>query len=314
MNNLSDTSPSLQVVYDQAFAISSPGAASGAASVSTVRRFSPPDFTDLSAIERETIARATKEFFTPQRPGQYVNFAEDLLQSAEQMKLSNGLHATIWHPQAAKAADAGLKSVLLIHGWCGYSSQLQHFVKPLLDSGLRVVAIDLWGHGLSPGEHSDCLTFADGILQAQAELGPFQHVVGHSLGAAAIVLACHAGLVLDSAVLISPPSILLVMEYFVAHKGMPAKLLEPMIANGERYVGKPRADVDTVLLSRRVDTPFLLIHDEKDRRCPIAVSEKLAADKTNRTLIKTSGLGHHHIIESPDVVANAVEYIVGSGN
>ncbi|MBU6453153.1 MAG: alpha/beta hydrolase [Cyanobacteria bacterium REEB67] len=310
MNNLSDTAPSLRLIYGQ----SSSSSSSGSASASALRRFDPPTQEGLSQVERETIARATKEFFTPLRPGQYVNFAEDLLRSAEQKKLSNGLHATIWQPRSRLAEDPALKSALLVHGWCGYSAQLQHFVQPLLDNGLRVVAIDLWGHGLSPGEHSDCLTFADGILQAQIELGPFQHVIGHSLGAAAIVLACHAGLVLDSAVLISPPSILLVMEYFVAHKGMPAKLLEPMIANGERYVGKSRLEVDTVMLSKRVETPFLLFHDEKDRRCPIVVSEKLAADKSNRKLIKTNGLGHHHIIESADVVEQAVDYIVGKKN
>ena len=170
-------------------------------------------------------------------------------------------------------------------------------------------AIDLWGHGLSPGDQSDCQTFANGILLAAAELGPFQHVIGHSLGAAAVVLASHGGLNIKSAVLISPPSILLVMEYFVAHKGMPAKLLEPMIRSGEQYVGKPRSEVDTILLSRRVQTPFLLIHDEKDRRCPIAVSEKLAADNNNRSLFKTTGLGHHHIIESAEVIEKAISYI-----
>jgi pimeloyl-ACP methyl ester carboxylesterase len=260
---------------------------------------------DLSIKQLIEIERASDEFFTPQRPN-LPDFAPALLACAQRQTLSSGLEATIW---SAAQSDTSTKSVLLMHGWSGNSAQLSLFVQPLTQAGYRVVAVDAQGHGKSPGERSDCVAFATAIKTADAEVGPFAHVIGHSLGAAAIMLALDSGLVIDSAVLISPPSILLVLQYFACHKRLPASMLEPMTQAGERYVGKTRDQADSLLVAPRIETPLLLIHDEKDKRCPVAVSESIAAGRANRRLIKTSGLGHHHIIESEDVVRQAISFI-----
>ena len=261
----------------------------------------------LSNLSREDMAIVTKsigEFFTPIR-SDYQGFEQTLLADAEEQTLSSGMFATIWEPADGKYES----SVLLVHGWGGNSAQLSGFVRPLLASGKRVVALDMWAHGFSPGVESNCVKFAEGIAEAQAELGPFQHAVGHSLGAAAILIAVYAGCKFDSAVLISTPTILLVMQKFLAHKGASANLLEPFIQMGERYVGKLRSQVDTLLISKYINMPLLLIHDELDRRCPATVSEQLAADAANRKFFKTHGHGHHHIIDAPEVIAKTVEYL-----
>jgi pimeloyl-ACP methyl ester carboxylesterase len=259
---------------------------------------------ELSSEELNTINKAIGEFFTPIR-GEYAGFDEALLVGAQEKVLTSGLHATIWPAAGGKDAP----SVLLVHGWGGNSAQFKGFVRPLQASGKRVVAIDLLAHGFSPGVESNCVKFAVGIAQAQAELGPFQHVIGHSLGAAAILVAAYAGVKFDSAVLISPPSILVVMEKFLAHKGAPHRLLEPFIQMGERYVGRSRAQADILMISKYTGMPFLLIHDELDRRCPVSVSEQLERDGANRKLIKTHGYGHHHIIEAQEVIDYTVKYL-----
>jgi pimeloyl-ACP methyl ester carboxylesterase len=258
---------------------------------------------NLSREDITTINKAMGEFFTPLR-GEYAGFDEALLVDAQEQVLTSGLHATIW-PSGSKGAD----SVLLVHGWGGNSAQLSGFVRPLLASGKRVVAVDLWAHGFSPGVESNCVKFAEGIAEALAELGPFQHAIGHSLGAAAILVAAYAGCKFDSAVLISPPSILLVMQKFLAHKGAPHRLLEPFVQMSERYVGKLRSQADTLLISKYITMPFLLIHDDLDRRCPISVSEQLEVDGTNRKLIRTHGYGHHQIIEAQEVIDQSVKYL-----
>jgi pimeloyl-ACP methyl ester carboxylesterase len=259
---------------------------------------------DLSREDMATINKAMGEFFTPTR-GEYAGFDQALMAEAYEQVLSSGLHATVWPTPGGGRAE----SVLLVHGWGGNSAQLAPFVRPLLASGKRVVAIDMWAHGFSPGVESNCVKFAEGIAGAQAELGPFQHAVGHSLGAAAILVAAYAGCKFDSAVLISPPSILLVMQKFLAHKGAPQRLLEPFIQMSERYVGKLRSQADTLLISKYISMPLLLIHDHLDRRCPVSVSEQLAAAAANRKLIKTHGYGHHHIIEAQEVIDYTVEYL-----
>jgi len=263
-----------------------------------------PALSELSREDLHTINMAMGEFFTPVR-GEYKGFAEDLLKDAYEEVLPTGLHATIW----PSAAGDDAPSVLLVHGWGGNSAQLSHFVRPLLASGKRVVAVDMWAHGFSPGVESNCIKFAEGIAQAQAELGPFEHAVGHSLGAAAILTASYSGVKFKSAVLISPPSILLVMQKFLAHKGAPERLLEPLILMSETYVGKLRCQADSLMISKFVSMPMLLIHDDMDRRCPSAVSEQLALDAPNRKLIKTHGYGHHHIIKAKEVIDFTIEYL-----
>ena len=89
---------------------------------------------DLNQVESEAIARATIEFFTPQRM-EYKGFSAELIADAQVKKLSNGLHATTW--SGGLSADA--PTVLLVHGWCGNSVQMSGFVKPILASGKRVV-------------------------------------------------------------------------------------------------------------------------------------------------------------------------------
>jgi pimeloyl-ACP methyl ester carboxylesterase len=284
-------------------------------SATDMRYAAPPAVLDnISKDEMTIINKAMGEFFTPVRT-EYAGFDQELMIDAHEHILESGIHATIWEAEGEHRWFESLlpDSVLLVHGWGGNSAQLSKFVRPLLAAGKRVVAIDMWAHGFSPGVESNCVKFAEGIAQAQAELGPFQHAVGHSLGAAAILVANYAGVKFDSAVLISPPSILLVMQKFLAHKGAPAKLLEPFVQMSERYVGKLRFQADTLLISKYISMPFLLIHDDQDRRCPISVSEKLASDNKNRRLIKTHGYGHHHIIGAQEVIEHTVDYLTYAG-
>ncbi|MBS2005853.1 MAG: alpha/beta hydrolase [Cyanobacteria bacterium SZAS TMP-1] len=253
-----------------------------------------------TAEDRATVTRAIGEFFTP-APMEYRGFAPELLSGAQEIILSNGLHAHRWR-------GAG-KTVLLVHGWGGNSAQLAGFVKPLLSQGKQVIAVDMWAHGLSPGVESNCVKFAEGIAATEREFGHIDQAVGHSLGAASILVAANSGVKLDKAVLISPPSILLVMEKFLGMKKIDRRLLEAFIQMGERYVGRSRRQADALMVSPFVQIPFLLIHDERDRRCPISVSQELSAAAENRPLITTHGLGHNRIIDAPEVIEQAVAYL-----
>jgi pimeloyl-ACP methyl ester carboxylesterase len=99
------------------------------------------------------------------------------------------------------------------------------------------------------------------------------------------------------------------MEKFLGMKKIDQRLLEAFIQMGERYVGRSRQQADAMLVSPFVKMPFLLIHAERDRRCPISVSQKMAAAADNRPLITTHGLGHNRIIDEPQVIEQATAYL-----
>lgn len=110
---------------------------------------------------------------------------------------SGALAETCFGPEAGAP-------VLMAHGFAGDRSTFDQLAKGLARAGLSVRTVDLPGHGETPTEAQD----VDGIVAAlAAELSPVRpvHLVGHSLGAAAAVLA--AGRVPDgvaSLTLIAP--------------------------------------------------------------------------------------------------------------
>lgn len=82
-----------------------------------------------------------------------------------------------------ESGPKGAPAILLIHGWGGYTGMFAPLASHLVTCGYRVVLPDLLGHG---DTSSDCechfgaqLTWLKRLL---SEVGPCQHVIGHSLG------------------------------------------------------------------------------------------------------------------------------------
>ncbi|WP_417259973.1 alpha/beta fold hydrolase [Celeribacter sp.] len=92
-----------------------------------------------------------------------------------------GLPAQTWGP-----ADG--TPVLLVHGFAGDSVTFDQLGKGLARAGLSVRAVDLPGHGANTAEAQ---RFDDLVDALAAELDPARpvHLVGHSLGAAAVIAA-----------------------------------------------------------------------------------------------------------------------------
>lgn len=78
--------------------------------------------------------------------------------------------------------------VYLVHGWGGRRPHLGMFVKPLIESGHRVIAFDLPSHNeseagaLKPGR-TTAIECAHAVGAMIREHGPARAVVAHSLGA-----------------------------------------------------------------------------------------------------------------------------------
>jgi len=233
-----------------------------------------------------------------------------------------------------RAPRAG-PTILLIHG-SGVSAG--YWVNQLrgLGRALRVVAIDLPGHGASdPIEGTSVETYADVTARFLEVLGTGPVIVaGHSLGGAvAIALAARhpgavAGLVLLSSCAKLPPvdnswerwlaylpgALRKILFFSMAKK----LLFAPGAAGRAVSLGmqelrscRPETILKDVLAARtmdltdqatRLEVPTLLLCGSRDRLTPPALSEQLSVLIPRARLSTIEGAGHMLLLEAPERV------------
>ena len=200
--------------------------------------------------------------------------------------------------------------VLLVHGWAGHAGRLAGFVEPLVQAGYSVVAFDAPGHGSSSGPFGSLPEFVQAIRVVASNLRPLAGVIAHSLGASAAALAMQKGVRAGGAVFLSP---LADIEEHTARfsrwLGLPERThreLKKRLASRYRMRWRDLQVADAV---RALDTPLLILHDERDARVPIRHGEALARAWPGATLRRTRGLGHHKILRDRSVVEEAIAFL-----
>jgi len=201
--------------------------------------------------------------------------------------------------------------VLLVHGWGGHAGRLSRFVSPLVEAGFSVIAFDAPGHGASLASLCSVQDFIRAVSAVAEENGPLAGFIGHSLGAAAGVLAMRNGLRAGAAVLLAAPA--------------NPEDLAGKFANICRMSGRVRDSMKVRLTARhgvawenlrlyepapQVPAPLLIFHDHRDLKVPARNARVLAAAWPGASLVLTRGLGHHKILRSPDVVSGAVRLLL----
>lgn len=227
-----------------------------------------------------------------------------------------GLAAAAW-------GEPGAPTVLLVHGWEGRGSQLGAFVRPLVERGHRVVALDAPAHGRSGGRDTNALAFARAIAAAAQSLGPLRGVVGHSLGGAATVIALDRGLSAERVTLLAAPAWLSrVVTAFPRALNLPPAAAASFARRLERHVGQSAASVDPAVLLERaaasgapwLDAAALIVHDQADRDVPVADGEALADRWPGAQLERLDVGGHRRMLFAPTVIGLVVEHVApGAG-
>src|SRR5690606_34741823 len=80
-------------------------------------------------------------------------------------------------------------SVLVLHGWGSRTEHMRPIIEALPAQGFRVIALDLPGHGASPGRRLNLAIAVAAVRSASDWFGPFASIVGHSFGGAVAVNA-----------------------------------------------------------------------------------------------------------------------------
>jgi pimeloyl-ACP methyl ester carboxylesterase len=201
-------------------------------------------------------------------------------------------------------------AVLLVHGWGGRGDQLAAFAAPLFAAGCSVIAFDGPAHGASTGRTTNMPELADAVREVAVRFRA-RAAIAHSLGGAAIALALHRGLALDSVVLVAPPRAPeAFVDAFCSGLGLSAGTRDALRLRIERRVGIRMSDLATPRVVRGLRAPALVVHDRDDAEVPWEDGAAIAAAWPGARLVSTDGLGHRRILRDPTVVSDAVAFVI----
>jgi pimeloyl-ACP methyl ester carboxylesterase len=253
---------------------------------------------------------ATVKFLTPKRYA-IKTWETEAENAGVRFNLSEQVSAIRWSPDSILNEEVSdEKLILLVHGWESRATQMYGLVRGLVKQGYTVIAVDMPGHGHSFGETSNPYLFAQTVKLAQQELGHFQAIIGHSMGAGAAGIAVSNGVTTDKLVLISgPSSIENVLRRFSGFVGLNKNTTNKFIEFIGQYVGVPATELDTAKLLQKSDIQALLIHDESDIEVPVSESKRLEPVLKRVELFITKGLGHRKILKSDEVLTKINNFI-----
>jgi len=283
-------------------------------------------FATFSRIAPKMAGKAAfKLFCTTLKPANKSAKHKAALQDARQ-RFSNATQHTITYSGGTVAAfefipedtlsENKVHTVWLVHGWQSHSLYMSHFVEPFLQSGFRVISVDLPGHGQSSGRTFHLPLAVDALNAVINTLGEFNLVVSHSLGGAVVATTLAGTLpeypshAADKLVLISSPnSMTKIFNDFASMIGLTPSACKALHANVPRLSGKVTEDFSTGIQLQAGAAELLILHAPDDKEVPFSEAEAILELNKEARLEPVPGLGHRRIIASNDVVLSSVEFI-----
>lgn len=202
------------------------------------------------------------------------------------------------------------RKVLLVHGWSGRGTQLHSIADKLSKNGYSTISFDAPAHGKSEGKTSDMTEFVTCILELEKQYGPFEHAIGHSLGAMSVLNAIKRGLIVNKAVIIGSGDVIKdIMDDFTVKLGMNIATGKLMIRSFEKKFGQSINTYSAYIAAKDVTNPVLVIHDEDDTDVPVSAAYHISKHLANAEVMITQGLGHRKILGDSKVIKKIIQFL-----
>ena len=206
-------------------------------------------------------------------------------------------------------SDTG-KKVLLVHGWSGRGTQLCKIADELIKLGYVTVSFDAPAHGKSPGNSTIMVDFIASIIEIDKQFGPFEAVIGHSLGGMSVMNAIKQGLTTDKAVIIGSGDIVQdITDDFVAKLGLKPIISKLLCHRFEQKYGGKMNDYSAYKAAETTLIPTLVIHDKNDPEVPVKAGINIRQHLKNGELMLTEKLGHRKILADHQVIEKIINFI-----
>jgi pimeloyl-ACP methyl ester carboxylesterase len=201
---------------------------------------------------------------------------------------------------------------LLVHGWSSFGLRYLPWVAKLRELGFAVVTFDQPGHGASTGNLCTLPDFIATIRAIGAHFGNAALAIGHSMGGAAVALAQDQTWHAQRLVLIAPAADIEAAAYrFIRFVRLGEHLREPFLSWYEHRTGIHARELQVHRHVPSLGQPGLIVHDLDDREVPWEEGERYARYWSSARLLTTQGLGHHRILDAPEVIEATLAFLRG---
>ncbi|WP_266170251.1 alpha/beta hydrolase [Dyella subtropica] len=201
---------------------------------------------------------------------------------------------------------------LLVHGWSSFGLRFLPWVERLRSLGLAVVTFDQPGHGRSSGRLCTLPDFITTIRAVGQHFGNAALAIGHSLGGAALALAQSESWLAERLILIAPAADMeAAAGRFLRFVRLGEHLRGSFLAWHERRTGVRVAELQVHRHLPALGQSGLVVHDLDDRDVPWEEGERYARYWPGARLLTTQGLGHHKVLDAPEVLDAAFAFLRG---
>lgn len=249
---------------------------------------------------------ASKLFTTPikhKTPKREVKMDED---SVQKLVLIPAINKEIVVYEYGKSD----RKILLVHGWSGRGTQLVRIADELLKNGFATISFDAPAHGKSKGNASIMTEFIAAILELEKQYGPFEYVIGHSLGGMSVLNAIKQNLQVKKAVVIGSGDIIQdVIDDFIAKLEIHPKFGLLLKDHFEKKFGGKMDDYSAFKAAEKINIPVLVIHDTEDADVPVKAAYHIQKHLKHSELIITTGYGHRKILGNEEVVKKIISFL-----
>ncbi|PAM92940.1 alpha/beta hydrolase [Flavobacterium sp. IR1] len=205
------------------------------------------------------------------------------------------------------------KKALLVHGWSGRGTQLFKIADELIKKGYSIVSFDAPAHGKSKGSTATMADFIATILEIEKQYGPFEIIIGHSLGGMSVLNAIKRGFKVNKAIVIGSGDIVQdIVDDFITKLELKSEISQRLRNHFENKYNLVMDDFSAYKAAKTIDIPVLVIHDKDDPEVSVKAGIHIHENLPNGTLFLTEGLGHRKILGNQNVIKKTLEFIEAS--
>ncbi|WP_010256028.1 alpha/beta hydrolase [Myroides injenensis] len=202
------------------------------------------------------------------------------------------------------------KKALLIHGWNGRGTQLITIANMLMRQGFDIVSFDAPGHGRSPKTKTNMTEFIAAAFEVEKQFGPFDLVIGHSLGGMTTINALKDGLHAKKAVIIGSGDVVQdIIEDFISQLQLKPIIASKLKDRFEKQFNKTMESYCVHTAAQDLSIPLLIMHDEDDVDVPVKAAYQIKKHSKDAELMITQGLGHRKILGDKKVIEKIKDFI-----
>ncbi len=215
-------------------------------------------------------------------------------------------------------------TLLILHGWGGNAEQMLPMALPFHQAGMNVLLVDARNHGRSDRDSFSSLPrFAEDLertIEWLKEKYPGYcckiALLGHSVGAGAVLLAASRRSDIDAVISISAfahPEWM--MQRFLKKLHLPSFLTIFIIRYVEWVIGYRYKDIAPVNTVCDIKCPILLVHGKADQTVPVedALLIKKKCPRSNIRLLTVENAGHESVEKIRTHKEDLIQFLRDSG-